>query len=363
MMLVSERLPGPNPARLPGINASNFSHGRASVWERSDTMSVLQLLFYGEVCRQPLFMRRRSWLVMLLGSAAILGSGLAFMFLSAPHPVFADPTSARELNEAGSAERGRLIFNAGDCAACHASAGQADRLRLGGGLALASPFGTLRAPNISQDPKDGIGLWRTADLANALLSGVSPGDTHYYPVFPYTSFSHMRLEDVRDLMAYLRTLPRVSGRPPPHQLAFPFNIRRLIGMWKLLFFHPTRISRNPAHTVDWNRGRYLVEAVAHCAECHSSRNILGAIRESTRYAGGQDPEGVGFVPDITPRGLGSWSEHQWLDFLSTGTTPDLRIVGSSMAPVLADTATLPESDRRAMVSYLRTLPDRPGSLP
>jgi len=308
-------------------------------------------------------MRRRSWIVSLLGASAVLASGLAIMLLSAPHPLFPNPASARGLEEGGSAQKGRLIFTAGDCAACHASAGQPDRLRLGGGLALASPFGTLRAPNISQDPKDGIGRWRTADLANALLSGVSPQGTHYYPVFPYTSFSYMRLEDVRDLMAYLRTLPPVSGRPPPHQLSFPFNIRRLIGMWKLLFFHPTRFSHDQAHTVEWNRGRYLVEGLAHCAECHSSRNAFGAIRESTRYAGGEDPEGVGFVPDITPLGLGNWSEHQWLDFLSTGTTPDLRIVGSSMAPVLSDTAALPESDRRAMVSYLRTLRDRPGSLP
>lgn len=307
--------------------------------------------------------RRNSIIVTLLGLTAVLASGLAFTFLSAPHPLIADPTSVPGLDQGGSIEKGRLLFDAADCAACHASPGQSDRLKLGGGLALASPFGTLRAPNISQDPRDGIGLWRTADLANALLSGVSPRDTHYYPVFPYTSFSHMRLEDVRDLMAYLRTLPRVPGRPPSHQLAFPFNIRRLIGLWKLLFFHPTRISEDPSRTVEWNRGRYLVEGVAHCAECHSSRNVFGAIRKSTRYAGGKDPEGVGFVPDITPLGLGNWSERQWLDFLSTGTTPDLRIVGSSMTAVLAETATLPEKDRRAMVSYLRTLPDRPGSLP
>jgi mono/diheme cytochrome c family protein len=308
-------------------------------------------------------MGRRLWVVVLLGVAGLVAAGLAFMFLSAPHPLFADPAKVAGLDEGGSPERGRVLFDAADCAACHASPGQSDRLRLGGGLALASPFGTLRAPNISQDPQDGIGSWRTADLANALLSGVSPQGTHYYPVFPYTSFTHMRLEDVRDLMAYLRTLPRVSGRPPPHQLPFPFNIRRFIGMWKLFFFHPTRISQNPAHTAEWNRGRYLVEGVAHCAECHSSRDILGAIRKSTRYAGGEDPEGVGFVPDITPLGLGNWSERQWLDFLSTGTTPDLRIVGSSMAAVLADMERLPEEDRRAMVRYLRTLPNRPGSLP
>jgi mono/diheme cytochrome c family protein len=293
---------------------------------------------------------------------AAVGVGLAWA-LSAPGPLFADSASAPGLEQQGNADNGRLIFNAGDCAACHASPGQTDRLRLGGGLALASPFGTLRAPNISQDPNDGIGRWRTVDLANALLSGVSPQGTHYYPGFPYTSFAHLRLSDVRDLMAYLRTLPPVSGRPPPHELPFPFNIRRLVGFWKLFFFHPGPIDQSPEHTVDWNRGRYLVEAITHCAECHSSRNILGAIRESTRYAGGQDSEGVGFIPDITPVGLGHWSERQWVDFLRTGTTPDLRIVGSSMAAVLADTATLPESDRRAMASYLRTLPSRPGSLP
>src|SRR5690242_3258026 len=134
-------------------------------------------------------MCRGSRLLLLAGAIVALASGLAFMFLSAPHPVFADSTSVPGLDEGGSPERGRLLFNAADCAACHASPGQADRLRLGGGLALASPFGTLRAPNISQDPKDGIGRWRTADLANALLSGVSPRGTHYYPVFPYTSYS------------------------------------------------------------------------------------------------------------------------------------------------------------------------------
>src|SRR5690348_4346936 len=232
----------------------------------------------------------------VLGIAALLACTIALGFLSAPRPAFPDVKSSSALERAGNAENGRLIFDAADCASCHASPGQSDRLRLGGGLALASPFGTLRVPNISQDPRDGIGRWRTADLANALLSGVSPRGTHYYPVLPYTSYTHMRLEDVCDLMAYLRTLPAVSGRPPAHNLPFPFNIRRLIGFWKLLFFHPGSIDQDPVRTAAWNRGRYLVEAVAHCAECHSSRNVLGAIRSSTRFAGGQDPEGVGFVP-------------------------------------------------------------------
>jgi mono/diheme cytochrome c family protein len=299
----------------------------------------------------------------VLVAIAALGFALALGLLSAPHPAFPDPQASAALDHLGNAQKGRLIFEAADCASCHASPGQSDRLRLGGGLALASPFGTLRAPNISPDPHDGIGRWHTSDLANALLSGVSPKRTHYYPVLPYTSYGHMRVSDICDLMAYLRTLPRVSGRPPPHDLPFPFNIRRLIGLWKLLFFHPTPISADPARTAAWNRGRYLVEAVAHCADCHSSRNLFGAVRPSTRYAGGEDPSGVGFVPDITPLGLHDWTERQWLDFLETGTTPDLRIVGSSMAEVLTNVAALPESDRQAITTYLLTLPSRPSSLP
>jgi mono/diheme cytochrome c family protein len=230
-------------------------------------------------------------------------------------------------------------------------------------LAVASPFGTLRVPNISPDVRDGIGGWRTADLANALLSGVSPQREHYYPALPYTSYTHMSLEDVRDLMTYLRTLPQVTGRPPPHDLPFPFDIRRLVGFWKLFFFHSGPLPTDPTHDAVWNRGQYLVEAVSHCAECHSSRNVWGAIKARTRYAGGQDPEGVGFAPDITPLGTDHWTRGQWVEFLGTGRTPDLRFVGSSMAAVLANTATLPQEDRVAMTTYLLTLRARPAALP
>ena len=192
-------------------------------------------------------------------------------------------------------------------------------LRLGGGLALASPMGIFHVPNISPDPVDGIGAWRTVDLANALMSGVSPDRRHYYPALPYTSYSHMRPEDVRDLMAYLRTLAPVHGRPPPHELPFPFNIRRGVGLWKLLFFEPGPITADAAHDDAWNRGRYLVEALGHCAECHSTHNALGAVEPSTRFAGGPDIGGVGFVPNITPQRIGHWSMRDIAEMLRTGT--------------------------------------------
>jgi mono/diheme cytochrome c family protein len=225
-------------------------------------------------------------------------------------------------------------------------------------MELASPFGTFFPPNISPDPNDGIGRWRTIGLANALMSGVSPSGQHLYPALPYTSYAHMRVEDVKDLMAYLRTLPPVPGRTPRHDLPFPFTIRRLIGFWKFLCLDRTPIRPKPARGEAWNRGRYLVEAVGHCAECHSARNLLDAIKPSSRFAGGQDQEGVGFVPNITPAGIGNWSSEDIVEALTSGRTPRLRQIGSSMADVVTDTASLPRSDRQAIAVYIRSLPAR-----
>jgi mono/diheme cytochrome c family protein len=291
----------------------------------------------------------------------MLAAGAAIWIGSMPRPAVAAGGAA--LPDAGDPERGRLVFLAGDCASCHASPGQEDRLRLGGGMALGSPYGVFRVPNISPDPDHGIGSWSDEDLANALLSGVSPDGRHYYPVFPYPSYTHMRLRDVRDLRAYLRTLPPVAGTPHKHEIVFPFTIRRLIGLWKLAFLDRGTIEPEPGRGATWNRGRYLVEAVAHCAECHSSRNVAGAIRENTRFAGGRDPEGLGFAPNITPAGIGDWSEADLVEMLTSGRTPAGTFVGSTMADVVQNTAELPRDDRVAIAAYIRGLPPRPTPVP
>ena len=257
-------------------------------------------------------MRAGAWLAIFVVIPALAGT--AAWLVTEPRPAFSEEANSA-FQQPGDPAKGQLIFAAGDCASCHASPGQPDRLRLGGGLALASPFGTFRVPNISTDRTDGIGAWRTIDLANALLSGVSPAGSHYDPVFPYPSFAKMQVGDIRDLMAYLRTLPAVTGKPPPHDLALPFRIRRLIGFWKLLFFDRTPVVVDPNRDGPWNRGRYLVEAMAHCDECHSSRNLLGAIKPETRFAGGVDPEGVGYVPNITPTRIGAWQRQDVAELL------------------------------------------------
>lgn len=172
-------------------------------------------------------MRSRIFVTVLI-SAAVVGLGGAWI----PRPQYG-PSNPFTLRE-GNIERGRDVFNAADCASCHATPGQPDRLRLGGGLALASPFGTFRAPNISPNPTNGIGRWSVSDLANALVAGVSPDGRHYYPAFPYTSYTGMTAPDINDLYVYLKTLPPVAGRAPPHNPSILFAIRRSVGFWKLL---------------------------------------------------------------------------------------------------------------------------------
>lgn len=284
-------------------------------------------------------------------------AGLGAWVLSAPRLAFSAADEARLGH--GDPERGRLVFEAGQCSSCHASPGQPDRLRLGGGFAIATARGTFRPPNISPHPTDGIGRWNTVEFANAMASGVSPSGQQYYPAFPYTSYTHASPEDLRDLFAYLRTLEPVAGRPAPHDLVFPLQIRRGIGLWKRLYFHPGPIEPDPARDGAWNRGRYLVEGLAHCAECHSARNLAWAIKPETRFAGGLNPEGIGSAPNITPDRIGHWSEQAIADLLRTGYTPEHRFVGASMADVVANLAGLPESDRAAIAVYVKSLPSRP----
>jgi mono/diheme cytochrome c family protein len=309
----------------------------------------------------------RKWVLILLSLLALgLIAGPIFFILTTPHRFF-DKDDPR-LRPAGDVARGSRVFAAGDCASCHARPGGGDRLRLGGGLALASPFGTFRPPNISPDPTDGIGKWTVTDLGNALVSGVSPDGRHYYPAFPYTSYTGMTPQDIRDLYAYLMSLPTVTGKAPSHDLPLLFRIRRMIGGWKLVFFRetePVGEAQGPVTAGDPQlaRGAYLVSSLGHCAECHSTRNILGAIRQKTLFAGGMDPEGTGFIPNITPERIGHWSKQDIVQMLTTGETPDHGRVGSSMADVVTNTRMLPESDRQAIAAYIKALPARPTPAP
>ncbi|MCA6111408.1 c-type cytochrome [Bradyrhizobium cenepequi] len=250
---------------------------------------------------------------------------------------------------------GARVFNAGGCSSCHAVPDQPDRTRLGGGLAIPSPFGTFYVPNISPDPNDGIGRWSEADFVTAVMKGTSPDDTHFFPAFPYTSYRHGKIEDVRDLFAFIKTLPPVAGKVRDHDVPFPFNIRRNIGVWKFLFMDGKPFTPDPTRSAQWNRGAYLVNSFGHCAECHSPRNFLGGIISAQRFAGGPNPEGKGWVPNITQKNLGDWSVKDFAYFLKTGELPEGDSASGLMARVIKNTSQLSDDDRAAMADYLKSL--------
>jgi mono/diheme cytochrome c family protein len=258
------------------------------------------------------------------------------------------------------AANGETIFNAGGCSSCHAVPNQPDRLKLGGGVAIPSPFGTFYAPNISPDPDDGIGRWSEADFVNAVRKGVSPEGTHYFPAFPYTSYAHATVPDVRDLFAFLKTLPPVKGKVRDHDLPFPFNIRRNVGIWKLLYFDDRLIVPDQSRPASWNRGAYLANSFGHCAECHSPRNFLGGIIAAQRFAGGPNPEGEGWVPNITQKGISDWSQKDIASFLQDGVAPDGDTAGGSMVRVIKNTSQLKPEDRAAIAEYVKSLPPVEG---
>jgi mono/diheme cytochrome c family protein len=295
--------------------------------------------------------------IFLAAALAVAALGL-FWWLTAPPMMLAVTGPAYTPDLAN----GLTTFNAGGCSSCHAVPGQPDRLRLGGGLAIPSPFGTFYAPNISPDPADGIGHWTEAEFVNAVTRGISPAGLHYFPAFPYTSYRHAKVDDVRDLFAYLKTLAPVPGKVRDHDVQFPFNIRRNLGIWKLMFMDGKPFVPDAAHSARWNRGAYLVNSLGHCAECHSPRNLLGGIVANRRFTGGPNPEGEGWVPNITQKGdLAEWSEKDIEYFLETGQMPDGDSAGGAMARVIKNISQLSAGDRAAIAEYLKSLPPLEGS--
>ena len=297
--------------------------------------------------------------VLILVVLIALAGAAAFWFVTAPVVVPASALPARTPDLAN----GREMFYAGGCTACHATPGQDDKSRLGGGFALKSPFGTFYVPNISPDLDDGIGRWSEADFVTAMTKGTSPDGRHYFPAFPYPSYQRMRVEDLRDRFAHLKTLPAVKGRVRDHDMAFPFNIRRLVGGWKFLFLDGKPFVPDASKSAAWNRGAYLVNGPGHCAECHSPRNPLGGIIAAQRFAGGPNPEGEGWIPNITQRGISDYSEKDLAYLFETGNTPEGDSVGGSMTAVVRNTAQLTAEDRAAMAAYIKSLPPIEGPKP
>jgi mono/diheme cytochrome c family protein len=256
-------------------------------------------------------------------------------------------------------ERGAYVLRAAGCVTCHTSGENGGKF-LAGGRAFETPFGTFYSPNITFDREHGIGAWQAQDFFRALRHGESPGGGSYYPVFPYTSYTRMRREDMFALWTYLASVPTSARENTPHDLVWYMRFRFVARIWKLLFFEPGVFRSDEGRSKRWNRGAYLVKAMAHCGECHSPRTRFGNVDVDLAFAGASEgPEGES-TPNITPdeeTGIGDWSRSELVDYLSEGMLPDGDFAGGLMADVIDDGLSyLTAEDRQAVAEFIMTLP-------
>jgi mono/diheme cytochrome c family protein len=294
-------------------------------------------------------MRRWAWIsAAAAGVAIVIG---AVLFMTADNdPVGSSVPAAAEGDEVA---RGAYLVRAGGCVSCHVvPKGQA----FAGGRALATPFGTFYTPNITPDRETGIGSWSDADFLGAMRRGARPDGANYFPVFPYPSFTGIADTDMLAIKAYLFSLPPVHAADRPHDVSFPYSWRFLQNGWKLLFFKPGPFKPAPGHDAAYNRGAYLVTALAHCAECHTPRNFLGGLEHGRELSGTADGPDGQLVPNITPdpaTGIGGWDKDDLVHFLTTGEGPDGSAAKGAMREVIADGLKyLSGADIEAIADYL-----------
>lgn len=263
--------------------------------------------------------------------------------------------------EAGVVDRGRYLAAAGNCDSCHTREGGS---AMTGGVAFETPFGTVYSTNITPDEETGIGGWTLEHFSRAMREGERPDGEHLYPVFPYTAFTRVSDEDIAALYAYLQTVPAARYTPPANTLGFPFSQRWALGLWKALFFEPGRFEPHPGQSPAWNRGAYLVEGLAHCGECHTPRNALGATDTSQALGGSTYLEQIEgklsawSASNLSAHssGLAAWSEQDIADYLKYGFSPRAGVFGPMNKVVVNGTRHLSAEDVRAMAVYLKSLP-------
>ncbi len=246
-------------------------------------------------------------------------------------------------------ENGAYVFNASGCAGCHMSPGSTNRMELGGGKPFQTAFGTFYAPNVSMSTSYGLGSWTLSDFNDAVRNGVSPQGNHYFPSFPYTAYSRMKDKDIVDLWSYWQTLPSIDVANIKHDLDFPFTLRKGIWFWKKAY-----LKREWVFEEADPRGVYLVEALAHCGECHTPRNKLGGLTIGSWMEGAKNPVGAGRIPNILSS-TREWSLEDIEEYLLSGFTPEFDTAGGIMVEVIESTALLRPEDRKAIAKYVKAL--------
>ena len=315
-------------------------------------------------------MRARSKIVLgLIGAAVILAAGLLWWLLPPRALSFAggggvaladykgpDPTGVPpELRSADPVTRGRYLAQAADCRMCHTASGGAP---YAGGVAFKTPFGTIYSSNITADEATGIGTWSDADFLRAVHEGVGKGGERLYPAFPFEAFTLMADDDVRAIKAYLFSLPKVRAHTPSNRLIFPFDHREVLGIWSALYNPGERFRPHPDRSPDWNRGAYLAEALAHCGDCHTPRNLAQALDNRRKFAGAEIQGWRAFnITSDRASGLGDWSNEELVQYLSGAHVEGRGAAAGPMAEAIeGGLSSLSRADLRAIAGYVRSTP-------
>ncbi|MEO1935395.1 MAG: cytochrome c [Myxococcales bacterium] len=286
---------------------------------------------------------------------------VAIAITGAVSTVAAESLPPMDPEQEAARERGRGVFYSTGGCSCHTNYPDegSDAPLLAGGRAMKTPFGVFYSTNITNDLETGLGRWTDADFIRAMREGVSPEGEHYFPVFPFPSFTGLRDADLTDLFAYLKTIPTVARANRAPGASFPFSWRATLLGWKWINFKAKRLRDDPEKDPDWNRGNYLVNAAAHCGECHTPRTLTGGLDRSMWLAGSEDgPEGE-LAPNITSHndtGIGKWSSADLIWYLETGLKPDGDDTSGLMSEVIEHGySNLPREDLAAISTYLKSI--------
>ena len=278
-------------------------------------------------------------------------------------PASIEPVQATQVQPTGSAlvARGEHLTKAADCAACHTAPGGEP---FAGRRAFKLPFGTIYSTNITPDRETGIGQWSDAEFVRALHRGVGRNGEDLYPAFPYTAYALLSTDDVLAIRAYLSTVRPVSLRNTDNTLVFPFNQRYVLRAWKLLFMPTRQWEPSAAHDAAWNRGSYLAEALAHCGDCHTPRNLMFATKSGRKYAGAVVDGWKAYnITSDSETGIGAWSDAEIEQYLSSGHAPAHGSAGGGMGEAIdLSLRHLSSEDIAALTRYLRTIPAQRSEL-
>jgi mono/diheme cytochrome c family protein len=274
----------------------------------------------------------------------------------------ADPTGVpANLKNADVVKRGEYLARAADCMVCHTTQ---DGAEYAGGLAFPTPFGTLYSTNITPDKETGIGNYTDQDFLNAVQRGVRPDGAHLYPAMPVTSYTYMTDADALAIKSYLFSLPAVRSQNQPNTLSFPYNQRWLMGFWSAFFNDNERFRPNPAHSPEWNRGAYIAEALAHCGECHTPRNLAFALDNRSKFSGSVYGWYAFNITSDKGSGIGAWSDDELRGYLSAGHASGRGTAAGPMGEAVDKSfSEMAPADIGALVTYLRSVPAIASDLP